>query len=434
MKKVAFFTTFYEAKSGYSLITVAETQIRMLLNHGYDPVVLVQNQYQESESGEVGYAPFEQVPPPSVWNDKVADLRSVVPAMKLNRGIDDQFEQRTSLIYHELLRNLKDVDVCITHDIILQDWYKEHNVAMRRVAKDRPDILWLHWIHSVPSENGSTGKYPRNCRYSPPPGYIVYPNDVDRPRVIRTYKLAGQEHRVIACRAGHSLDPLLAWPYTRLTRDLIRKTDFLGGEVTAVYPARLDRGKQPEKAIRLMAGVQKAGYETRLLICDWQSQGKQFKEYAGELTQLVEACGLGGKVFFTSRLHDECTQGVPRQVVLELMDLSNVYIHPSKVETYSLTVHEAALRGCLLVLNHDWQAMRELFGDSAIYMDFGAEGHPRNYRPSEQAFWDDEAMRLIAELRQNRAVMAKTKARTRWTPAATWRDFERLLYLKPVDE
>ena len=184
-----------------------------------------------------------------------------------------------------------------------------------------------------------------------------------------------------------------------------------------------------------MAGLQAAGHETRFLICDWQSQGKRFRKYADELLQLADKLGLYNKVFISSRLNDGCSQGVPRNVIFELMDLSNVYIHPSRAETYSLTVHEAALRGNLLVLNHDWPAMRELFGDSAIYMDFDSDiGPGRKYSPSEQEFWNDEAFRLLAELRVNRVVTAKTRARTLWTPQALWSEFEPLLYLKPCQE
>jgi hypothetical protein len=111
------------------------------------------------------------------------------------------------------------------------------------------------------------------------------------------------------------------------------------------------------------------------------------------------------------------------------MDLSNVYIHPSAVETYSLVVHEAITRGKLVILNHDFPAMRELYGDAAIYMDFGSDRVERTYHPNEQAFWNDEALRLIAEFKQNRALVAQTKARREWTPQALWREFESLLYL-----
>jgi glycosyltransferase involved in cell wall biosynthesis len=224
------------------------------------------------------------------------------------------------------------------------------------------------------------------------------------------------------------------WPYDKLTKDLVAKTDLLSGDVVAVYPARLDRGKQPEKIIRLMAGVQRTGREPRLLIVDWQSQGDRFQTYMNELLELAEELGLEGKVRFTSRLDDRCSQGVPRHIVTELMDLSNVYVHPSRVETYSLVVHEAMLRGCLCVLNYDFPAMRELFGEAAIYMDFGSDRVDRTYLPDEQSFWNEEALRLIAELGQNRAALAKTTARRLWSPDALWRDFEPMLHLPAVGE
>ena len=166
MKRVALFTTFFEAESGYSLIAVAGTQLQALIDHGYDPAVLVQENFTEAE-------------PPSLWRDEQLDLRRVIPFMHLNTGVDDDFEQRVGSIVAGLREGLADVDVCITHDIILQDWYKEHNVAMRRYADERPDLLWLHWIHSCPTPKDVT-TYPEGSRYTPPPGYVIYPNASDK--------------------------------------------------------------------------------------------------------------------------------------------------------------------------------------------------------------------------------------------------------------
>ena len=90
------------------------------------------------------------------------------------------------------------------------------------------------------------------------------------------------------------------------------------------------------------------------------------------------------------------------------------------------------LRGNLCVLNHDLPVMRELWGDHAIYMDFESDRNSRNYQPSEQAFWDDESVRLMTELKQNRAVMAKTKARKEWSPQTMWKEFAPLLHKQPV--
>ncbi|HXV42961.1 MAG TPA: glycosyltransferase [Anaerolineae bacterium] len=390
MKKVALFTTFFEAESGYSLIAVAETQIRMLLDHGYDPVVLVDERFKSSKP---------------LWQLQAIDIRPVIPAQPL----------RADTV--QILRdNLQGVDVCLTHDIILQNTYQPLAEAVQVYAEENPALLWLHFIHSCPS-----GERPS------PPGYIVYPNASDKPRVVWAYRLQGQEHRVIPNRASHSIDPLQVWNYDPLTRAIVSKFDLTDADISAVYPARLDRGKQPEKVIRLLAGVNQAGYRARLLVIDWQSAGAHFQRYIEELTELAAELGL--EVGFTSRLDDRANQGVPRHVVTELMDLSNVYIHPSRVETYSLVVHEAILRGKLVVLNFDLPVMQELFGEAGIYMDFGSDRFERSYAPTEQRFWNDEAHRLIAEFKRNRALVAQSKARREWGPGAMWREFEGLLWL-----
>lgn len=419
MKKVALFTTFFEVESGYSLVGVAETQIRMLLDNGYEPVVLVQDNFTFPD-------------PPSLWSKAMVDIRPVIPFMHLSTDVHEEFEERSKQIESALEENLADVDVCITHDIMLQKFYKEHNWAARRYAKTRPDLLWLHWIHSYPS--GGSAKYPDSGRHSSPPGYLVYPNDSDRGGVCQAYGLGGKEWKVKVNRSGHAIDPLLLWPYDKLTVDLATAADLFTGDVTAVYPARLDKGKQPEKIIMLMAGVQKAGYEPRLLVIDWQSTGSRFQKYIDELLDMADWMGLKGKVNFTSRLDDRCSQGVPRKVVVELMDMTNVYIHPSRVETYSLVTHEAMLRGNLCCLNYDFPATRELFGSNALYFDFESDRNGRTYEPSEEKFWEDEAKRLLAELQNERALMGRTRAMQEWSPQTLWKTFEPLLFLQPVGE
>lgn len=419
-KKVGIYTTFFEAESGYSLIRVAETQINMLLDHGYDPAVFVQENFAQP-GGE------------TLWRPETIDLRRAVPKLDLDTGIGSDFDDRVSLIYDAMVKTMADIDVCITHDIIAQTFYQPHNVAMRKYAQERPSLLWLHWIHSVPADKRATD-YPRNCRFTPPPGFIVYPNSAESTRVMQSYSLAGKEHKVKVSRSAHALDPLKTWHYNPLTVDLADKARLIDGEVVVVYPARLDKGKQPEKIIRLLAGVQKAGYDPRLLVIDWQSSGERFQKYMNELETLAGELEIGDKVHFTSRLNDQCNQGVPQHVVIELMDLANVGVFPSRTETYSIVVHENINRGNLTVLNHDLAPMRELYGNNAIYMDFGSDTVNRKYRPDEQTFWDHQALRLIAELRNNRALWAKTVARRDWTPTALWKDFEWLLYLEPEGE
>lgn len=389
-KKIAIFTTFYEVDSGFSLISVVENQIQMLLDNGYDPIVLVQEDFQKTKN--------------QLWQESNIDIRPIVPRL------DSHYKAFVNML------NKLEVDVVITHDLILHlHTYKAHDRAIREYAKKNPDILWLHYIHSRPTQN-----------YETPPGWVVFPNWTDKPQVVKCYST----DRVVSNRASHSIDPLKIWSYDQLAIDLVKKSNLLSGDITAIYPRGGDPGKQTDKVIRLMAGVKNAGYNPKLLIVDWQSQGDKFQKYMDKMEILAEELELSENVYFTSRLDDRCSQGIPRKNVIELLDLTNVYIHSSEAETYGLVPHEAMLRGNLVCLNWDWEVMRELFGDNAIYFDFGSATINRAYQPDEQTFWNDEARRLINEFNKNKALVAQTVARKEWTPQAMWREFEELFYLE----
>lgn len=407
-KKVVILTTFYEAESGYSLINVTETQIRMLLDHQYQPVVLVQENFESPKAD-------------SLWHEGYIDLRPVVP-----KADDKNFDRK---FYKVLEENLSDADVCIAHDIIFQDHYRKHDRVLREYAEERngtdPSLLWLHWIHSRP-----------NHKYKTPRGWIVYPNKSDLDNVKKCYGT----YKVVANRASHAIDPLTIHPYDSLTKRLIQKSGLLDGDVRAIYPRGADPGKQTEKVIRLLAGVKKLGLRPKLLVIDWQSQGDRFQRYMDKMRDLAGSLDLDSDVTFSSRLDDACSQGVPRNVVMELFDFTNVYIHASESETYCLVAHEAFLKGNLVCLNFDWEPMKELFGNNAIYFDFGSVTNKREYWKhlpdgkkikDKQAFWDDEARRLVGELRKNnRAVWAKSIAQREWTPQALWYSFEKLLHME----
>lgn len=415
MKKVAFLTTFTEgSENGYSVTLVTERQIKMLLDHMYNPTVLVQENFKESEK---------------FWNKNHLDLQPIVPFLHLTDGIAPDFEERVAKIELALEEGLRECDVCITEDIFLLNIYKEHSVAVRRYAKKRPDLLWLNWLHSVPTSIEGT-EYPENSRYTSPPGYLVYPNSTDIAAVCQTYHLHQKEFKAKTLR--HSINPLDVMNYHPLTKSLAVKADLLNGDIVMVYPSRPNSFKQLDKLIYLAAGIKNCDFEPRVLFVDWQSTG--FQNELNQLQDLIKQLEMEDKVFFASQLDDKCSQGVPPEVVNQLLDLSNVYVHPSQIETYSLTTHEAFLRGKLVVLNHDCTAMRELYGQNALYMDFGSNTNSRIYHPNEQTFWNDESKRLVAEWKSNRALQGQRAARKEWSTQVQWRNFEPLLYLQSIGE
>jgi hypothetical protein len=59
-------------------------------------------------------------------------------------------------------------------------------------------------------------------------------------------------------------------------------------------------------------------------------------------------------------------------MVREMLSLSNVFILPSKSESYSLVAQEAGIMGNLLIVNDDFTPFREIFGESALYYKFSS--------------------------------------------------------------
>jgi len=432
---IAIVTTFYEI-GDFSVTAVVTNQIQQLLAHGIVPTVIV----QEGQPGLSSVIPFKEIPentpgPHNVWNKNKIDLRPVLPALHLGNSIADDFEDRVERIEKALLKALKDANVVITHDIMLLDTYHEHNVAVRRVAHQRPDILWLHWLHSCPAHT-TEQDYPVMCRGVVPPGYLVYPNYSHAGFAQRAYRLAGQEWRVKICKSGHGINLLDALGLLPQTKTISHETGMSGKDVVMIYPARMGESKQFHKIVMMMAGVKEAGYTGRLIGVDWQSLGREFIDYKNRCLDLAERLGIGGWVHFTSEIAQEFATGVPHRVVLELMLLGNVFVSPSISETVGLTVIEAsAIGGCLLCLNFDLKPHSELFGDKALYFDFGALDAPRKWKDEvkEIAFWKQEARRLVAELTlNNRALWARTKMRQEWNIfGPLWPEFERLFYLDP---
>jgi len=438
--QVALLTTFYTTDTGYSIVTVATNQIRMLMEHGYNPVrVLVQEGMPVRQtSGPDTLVPFQTASPPGVWDRAKIDLRPVIPPLHLVQGIADDFEKRVAQIEEVLYENLQDVNVCITHDIVLLDVYHEHNVAMRRVAQRLPGLVWLHWVHSTPTQV-TPMTYPEMCRGLAAPGYFVYPNYSEKAYVDRSYRLAGEPWRSVCCDSAHAVDLLHKWQFRPETLKIARATGLLEADVGMIYPARMGRSKQIHKIIMLLAGVKDSGYTGCLIGVDWQSLGEEFMEYKRYCCDLAEKLNIRSWLHFASEIDDRFVAGVDPRVVGELFYLTNVYAHPSISETCGLTVIEAAvLGGNLLALNFDLRVHLEKFKDYAIYFDFGSMEIQRKWKPKhrqrEIAQWKIEGKRLITELTlHNRALWARTQMRKEWSLRQGWCKFEPLLYLDPLE-
>lgn len=346
--------------------------------------------------------------------------------------IDDVFESDVLDIYHRLDEIIPDGSVVITHDLIFLPDYVKHNIAARRVADKKPKVRWLHWVHSATAPNtliqerSIYGPQYKELLLSKFPNSIVcYPNAQDIPRVAANFSF--EEDEVV--EVPHSTDPTEGM--SRLVQRLYDEKQLSKAEVLCIAPMRLDRGKNPGQIVRLMKGCADAELTSHLVFCDFQSTGDDKVVLRDETKQLAKDLGVADRVTFLSEFDGEAALEVDHQTVLDLFTLSNVFLLPSRSETYSLVAQEAMLKGNLCILNHDFPAFRQIYGGNALYRQFdgaevdfsGRDGKIDTTHSDIDAHFKSIAVNLKYWLEQDKVLRAKTWVRTKRNPDYVFANF-----------
>jgi hypothetical protein len=148
-----------------------------------------------------------------------------------------------------------------------------------------------------------------------------------------------------------------------------------------------------------------------LLIANQWATEKYHREDVSKFLAHAVECGLnpGEDVGFTSELMPKYSVGIPKRMIREIFTLTNLFIFPTREESFGLVVPEAALHGNLLVLNRSLDQQREVAGDFALYFDFGSYRHEFKNTAGENYF-RDIAMIILGRL-QNEITRSKTFAR-----------------------
>lgn len=382
------------------------------------------------------------------WNPPEGTIFSEVETVRLphvvidGSAVDEAFETDVDKLFDKLDEVIDDDGVVLTHDLIFLPDYVKHNVAARRVAEKRPSIRWIHWIHSATSPGALikeramfAGKYAEHLAEKFPNSTVAYPNAYDIPRVAQNYSF--EEPEVV--EIPHSSDP--SEGMNHLTRRLYDELGLGNPEILMIYPIRLDRGKYVEGPIHVMAGCKNNNMTSHLVICDFQSTGGDKVTYREELKELALSLGVEDRVTFLSEFDESASMEVPHQVILELFTLSNVFVLPSKSETYSLIAQEAMMKGNLCILNHDFAPFRQIYGKNALYKQFdgsniafsGFDGEIETDIKKIDEYYRSMASNIKYYLENEKVIRAKTWVRTQRNPDAVFKNFVEPLLNKETD-
>ena len=379
-KKVCIFTNFFDFSETYSLCRVTVDQIKMLLRGGYEPSVIVSDSFDPS--GTI----FEKV--------KLLKVPNVACHNEVKK--DESFEKDVDSIYKALKEHLKDIDVCITQDIVYKPSELKYNFAARKVAPELPNLKWLHWINSAtpPITLNSlmgvfTDEYLKNIAKPFPNSKYVFFNEISRDIIAKNFGITTDDVRIV----HHPSDFFEVYGITSpLLQKFIDKREIFSADAIFVYPIRLDRGKQVEYVIKTAASVKKLHMDVRCIVVDFHSTGGDKVTYREELKQIGQDWGLTPKeLAFTSEFTDDWNVNIPHEDVLALFRVSNVFVMPSVSESYSLITQEAALTKNLIVLNQDFPPYRDIFGPNNIFRKYSSNwdvmaGYDESMRPGAGTF------------------------------------------------
>lgn len=406
--KIGILTTFMEFTPGYSLTGIVKDQAEMLARYGHEVHLFVNDQY----NGEK-------------FSDDVT-LEKKIPFSHLKdyRTIKDLTPDHKMLIKtcaEVLRRELADYDFAYTHDFVFTGWNLPYGMACKEASPDLPNLRWLHWIHSIPSAGSDWW----DIQAYGPRHRLVFPNQTERIRVAEQYKATIEWVRVIP----HIKDLRSWFDFDPDTRKFIDEYPaVMQADVVQILPASVDRleAKRVKEVMLILSKIKATGVSVCLVVANQWATGRQQKEDVDKYKKIGSRNGLkvGEDLIFTSDFDNgRYDVGIPKVMIRELFQMSNLFVFPTREESFGLVVPEASLAGgVLLVLNKSLTMQMEISGFTTLYFDFGSF-HNTVHHDDEERFLRDVAFIILGRMAQNESVMSKTFMRKTYNYDSVYKKF-----------
>lgn len=407
MARIAILTTFQEFNEWYSLTGIVRDQVRMLTEYGNEVFLFVNEKFNDKKNlfnNNPHCTIVKQIP--------FAHLHDY----QVEEPLTEEHEKTALAMSSMLLNTLTEfkIDTVFTHDLVFTGWNKPYAIGMQYLQGIMPHIVWMHWIHSIPtraSDWWNMAKFGRNH-------FIIYPNKADTTLVAEAYRTTTSCVRVIP----HIKDLRVMFNFPQDACDLIDAYPALmQADVVQIYPASSDRfeSKRVAEVIKLLAFIKSLGHSVCLFIANqWATTVKHYANIK-EYEEIGRRYGLipGQDLIFSSLFpKDKYKVGVPSNILFSLMQLSNLFIFPTREETFGLVLPEVSLAsGALCVLNSSLRLQMEVSGGNTMFFEFGSYQSALNKEPEEM----DNYLRAIAitimgRMYENDGILTRTHMRKKY--------------------
>jgi len=422
--RVIILTNLTDFSSSYSIGRVALLQVAMLKRRGHEVRVLCCENFNPHDKARADDEIF-------TYDGPAVPLH----CYRTTEGPRDEWVGQVALFEQAYEEAVAGYDVVITHDLMFQDTHLPMNEGVRKVIERNPDKIWLHWVHSGPSQPPHGLQYPSTLRYSAADhSTYIFLNNGDRQNFAN---MIGARPGVVKI-CGNPIDIRESYGFSQETRDLITRYDLMSVSVLQSYPFSVGRWRDKgiRQLVRIFAQWKRDGHTAKLLLINAHSNGEGIS-HARDIEAYAKKHGLVADedLILTSRYAEEnrgvtgvknWDYSVPKYVVDEIARIASIFIFPSISECCSLVQGEAALARQFVVLNSDFPPMLEFADKSVPSFEFTRNNPDDPNSPYYEAVAKEIWGRFCDDPAIQNSIYGVNFA---YNEEAIWRDqFEPLLY------
>jgi len=273
----------------------------------------------------------------------------------------------TRYLITRLLDELCDVDDVWVHNALTLDLHPFVREALLQVVRLFPEKRWVLWAHDISAASAFVrGEQDWRPTSLPSAVMCVVLSEVRRSELALSLGVAEDRIRVIPPPV--SVDQwIAASPDTRLLLDAI---DGLMSECTVLVPIKLLPHKNTSLLVPLASAMQELSSSARLLVTAAYSphEPQISKSIAERLRDEARFAGCTNTLCLASSI---TSNTLSRQVVRELMLLSDAVLMPSAEEGFGIPIVEAQMLRVPVICS-DIPVFREAAGTMASYFDMQA--------------------------------------------------------------
>lgn len=408
--KVAILTNFHEFLPGYSLTSIVKTQMKMLVKYQHDVHLYTSEQWNGPT--EIPGVTIHSVIP-------FAHLKDLKDPKDLPQDLLECRQRTTQVLTSEF----QDVQMAFTHDWVFQGWNMPYGLGVSDACKggNLSNTRWLHWIHStptVPTIWWDMSLYGGKHR-------LVFPSMSERTRVAEMYKSNVECVRIIP----HIVDLRELFEFDNDTCEFIDTYPAIqSAGIVQVYPCSVDRleAKRLHIVLGIFAEFKKMGLHVCLVVPTQWATGKKQRDIVDTYKEMATTLGMlvNQEVIFTSDFKElKYGLGVPRTMLAQLQMYSNLFIFPTREESFGLVMPEAILAsGCLPVINNSLEVLQEIAGYQTLGFEFGSSNRTVNI-PNPVSYARDIALIILGRMVQSESLKTKTRIRTQYNYDAIYNNF-----------